>query len=542
MDKRKKVTTNHMPKQSVYRLVIVLTILCLISIMARFFYFGPQSLAGGDKIWRLSIGLTTAAKPDATSLKIYPPFDTSNIRIIERSLFHPNIRIRNSFEDDKTRRSIFATTSAKGQQTMIAEYFLHASDTPFTSTARKSSALDTRRREIYLQDTEELQLNSYMVQKVVKELLSRQLTQSQLIDEIYLHLKTLSVNNNQPVLNVPHVLAKKGATILDKSLAMVALCRAVGIPARLVTGFILKDDIEPQLYYWVEVYSEEHWLSYDVHYGYKQSVPINYLPMRRNSADLVQVVKGEIEKIEYDLEQEYDHPYLNQDKDRGFFSVFDLSRLPLDVRNELAILLLLPLGALITALFRHLVGVHSFGVFTPTLLALAAVYNDLFTTAIIFFVVCSLAVVGRSLFPDSISRTPRLSIIFTLVAIVLVISVSVMDQFELNQSGKIILLPVVILTTLVDNLYRTIEERGMEIAMGRLLWTNIIMLLCLPVVQFEALGNLILKYPEVHLLTLASFLVISIYKGKQLIDIPIIRLLAEPKHTIKKEKGKTNAS
>ena len=82
----------------------------------------------------------------------------------------------------------------------------------------------------------------------------------------------------------------------------------------------------------------------------------------------------------------------------------------------------------------------------------------------------------------------------------------------------------------------------MEIAMGRLLWTIIIMLLCLPVVQFEELGHLLLKYPEIHLMTLASFLVISIYKGKQLIDIPIIRLLAEPKQTNKKPKDKNNAS
>jgi hypothetical protein len=146
------------------------------------------------------------------------------------------------------------------------------------------------------------------------------------------------------------------------------------------------------------------------------------------------------------------------------------------------------------------------------------------------------AVGGRSLFPESITRTPRLSIIFTLVAIVLVFSVSVMEEFELNKSGKIILLPVVILTTLVDNLYRTIEERGIDIAMRRLLWTIFIMLICLPVVQFETLGHLILKYPEIHFMTLALFLVISIYKGRQLINLPIIKLLAEPEKATKKTK------
>jgi hypothetical protein len=35
-------------------------------------------------------------------------------------------------------------------------------------------------------------------------------------------------------------------------------------------------------------------------------------------------------------------------------------------------------------------------------------------------------------------------------------------------------------------------------------------------------------HPEVHFTTLALFLLISTYQGKQLVNIPIIRLVAEP--------------
>ena len=42
----------------------------------------------------------------------------------------------------------------------------------------------------------------------------------------------------------------------------------------------------------------------------------------------------------------------------------------------LKVILLLPLGALVTAIVRTIIGTRTFGTFTPTLLALAFVYND----------------------------------------------------------------------------------------------------------------------------------------------------------------------
>ena len=164
------------------------------------------------------------------------------------------------------------------------------------------------------------------------------------------------------------------------------------------------------------------------------------------------------------------------------------------------------------------------------------VYTDITTTTVIFVVICTLAIGGRSLFPASITRIPRLSIIFTLVAIIMTLSVSAMEYFNLAQGGKIILLPIIILTSLIDRLYRTIEDNGMKIAMHRLAWTALITVLCLPVIQFQALGHLILQYPESHFITLALFLLVSSYKGRQLINLPFIKLLAEPNNA--KRKGK----
>ena len=57
-------------------------------------------------------------------------------------------------------------------------------------------------------------------------------------------------------------------------------------------------------------------------------------------------------------------------------SIVDLTRMSTGMQELLAVLLLLPIGALITVFFRNLIGVNTFGTFSPCLYALSFVYAD----------------------------------------------------------------------------------------------------------------------------------------------------------------------
>ena len=521
------------PATTVWWLIAILVLLSVAGIAGRIMFSGTDTLAGGDRLWRLSINVSTSALPNKTSIKLYPPLDTPNIRTIQRNLTYPGYKLKKQTKDQTSQRNINFVSVDKGPGYLNAEYFLHISQTPFFSVS-KPVDLETETRERLLLDDESLQFKSYTVKDTLNKLLVKQPNPDLVVNEIYDFVKSLPIYLRKDALNVPQVLTQHKATPYDRSITMIALCRAAGIPARLVSGIILKDDIDPKPHFWVEVYEDNVWSSYDIYFGYKKTIPINYLPIRRNGNNIVEITNGKLNQIEYVLEPEFNHPFIRQKQKDHFLTVFDFTRLPLNIRNELALLLLLPLGALITAIFRHLVGVHSYGVFTPTLLALAIVYTNIITTLIVFVVVISLAIGGRSIFPTTLTRIPRLSIIFTLIALILTVSVSVLNYFNIDQGGKIILLPIIILTSLVDRFYNTIESKGMQIAFIRMVWTIIIATLCLPIIQFETLGNLILQYPEVHFYTLALFLLIPLYKGKHLIHLPFLKILAEPE-TSKKE-------
>ncbi len=521
--------------QQIYWLVFILITLSIVSTATRNLVYTPGKSTADDQFWSLKIDIDTIETDELANIKIAPPLDTTNIRTIERNISHSDFKIRNTSSEKKSRRSIHAQALTTGDLNLSLEFLLHKSRIPFNLITRSSVSLSTQQREAYLGDNKHFEIQSYSVQKRLKELARQQPQQNLLAKEIFSYLKKIPMSKNASVLNVSKILTLKKATTLDRSLAMVALCRAAGIPARLVSGLILRENSNAGLHHWVEVYEDGQWSSYDIHYGYQQKVPDNYLPLRRNARDNIEMISGNSGRIQYSLSPKLDLKVSNSTED-SITNIFDLSRLNFDDREQLALLLLLPFGALITTLFRHLIGINSYGVFTPSLLALAIVYADLISTLVVFIVISTLAIVGRSFFPSTITRAPRLSIIFTLVALIMAFSVSIMSHFGISQNDSVILLPIIILTSLVDRLYRTIEENGINIAIRRMIWTIIITLTCLPIIQFETLGHLVLQYPEIHLTTLGLFLLISTYKGKHIINLPVIKLLAEPNTVISKKK------
>lgn len=343
---------------------------------------------------------------------------------------------------------------------------------------------------------------------------------------------------NQETLTVPEILQSHKADQKGRVLTMVALCRAAGLPARVITGISLVEEENVELKYWLEVMLKKKWQGFDPNYGYESQVPNEFLALRNNDFDTIEMVQGELKDIEISVYQELYHPFLDRHKNKNLLTILDLRGLPQDLKNEIGILLLLPIGILITAFFRHLVGVNSYGVFTPTILALSLVYTEPYTTSIIFIITCLVAIIGRAFFPKTMLQTPRLAIIFTLIALIISFSVSLLDYIDINNQSAVILLPIIILTNLVDRIFKTQATEGFKISIIRLIWTIIIALLCLPILQMERLANWILMYPEIHLISLAFFLVLSNYNDKKLSQFPLFKILAEPQK-IQEELQKT---
>jgi hypothetical protein len=537
MNKKRHKVTKKVPKKYRFHLIVALIALSIVCIGSRQWILGQTPLAEGDKFWRLTINPIIKSNKNDTTVSIFPPFESPHFQILQRTLRNSGFRVRNWSEDADQRRSIQAFATKSGMQNITAVFILNQAHATFNQDRVKNIKLKAEQREKFLLDGEMLQVRSSIVGETLKKLSTGKTDRLQVIDSIFRYLNQFANSNEKNDLNVLSTLKKNSATPLDHALAMVSLSRRAGVPTRMVTGIILNENTQPTPHYWVEVYMDEKWLAYDVHYGYRHELPASYLSIRRNNRDIVEVLKGELVHLNIKLKREYNYSYQPKKEKKSIFTILNLMGLPVDTRDELALLLLLPFGVLISALWANLVGLKNYGVFTSTLLALALVYNDKLMTIVIFIVVCVLAAGGRSIFPDTIKRMPRLAIIFTLISVIMALLVSVLNFFDLSQGGKIILLPIIILTSLVDRIYRTIEDNGFQIAMRRLIWTIFVTLLCVPVLQFQTLAHLLIRYPEIHFTTLALLLAISTYKGKKLLDLPGMSLLDEPEGTKNKTKS-----
>ena len=212
-----------------------------------------------------------------------------------------------------------------------------------------------------------------------------------------------------------------------------------------------------------------------------------------------------------------------------YVGILHLTRLPYGMQQTLAILLLLPVGALITSLFRNLAGIQTFGTFTPSLLALSFVYADWKTGIVVLVVVMALGLLGRTLLEwMKLLMVPRLSVILTLVVLLLAMAVSALDYLRMTPSARAVLLPMVILTVMIERFHISAEEDSVRFALKLLTGTLAVALCCFVLLQWRALGRLALTFPEGHLIVAALLILIGRYTGYRLTELTRFRDVVPP--------------
>ena len=304
---------------------------------------------------------------------------------------------------------------------------------------------------------------------------------------------------------------------------MVTLCRAKNIPARLVTGFELKQQTNAKPYTWVEVFEKDRWWPFDPHNGHTRRLPYGFVAARIDGESIVWTVKSapaEELKSTFSIVRVSPGESIRNGEKPHPSNVFDLTRLPIEMHEVLSLLLLLPLGALITAFFRNIVGIPTFGTFAPALFAVSFIYADWDSGLVILAVVLAAGLAGRALVGRlRLLMVPRLSIILTTIILCVVFGVSALDYLNWTPSANAVLLPLVIVTILIERFYVTTEEDGAGYAAQLAAGTVCVSAVCYLVLGWDDVGKAILVYPEAHLITIALFIAIGRYAGYRLIEL-----------------------
>jgi hypothetical protein len=195
----------------------------------------------------------------------------------------------------------------------------------------------------------------------------------------------------------------------------------------------------------------------------------------------------------------------------------------------LAVILLIPLGALVTSIFQVMVGIRTIGTFSPTLIAVSFVMADWRTGVAVFALVIFVGLISRALIDRlRLLMVPKLSFILTLVVVILVFTISVLDYMRLTPSPQAVLLPMVILTMTIERFYVATAEEGFGAAFGLLLNTILVSFVCFLTVGWRQVGQLMMAYPEVHFFTLAAIVFVGRYNGYRISELWRFRDLRQP--------------
>lgn len=499
-------------------MLVLISALCVaLRLRARHFH----SPGRGESVWRLRCEVNLRELKRGTRVRMYPPESAGHCRVIRETFSYPGFSMDIVRNRQTGRREVVAVALNPGRaERILATFDIHVLANGDGAQTHTKEKLPTLVRAAYLREETDVQVSAPITQEVLNQFVATKTTRTKLVEAIFDYcFEHIVQNANAPFSDAATTLSKGFGTTLGRARAMVALCRAGKVPARIVTGFVLDNAPRARPHVWVEAFSRKEWVAFDPENGFSETLPPNYLPVRQGGTSLLRATGGSFH-TSFSIRRIFPVTELPSLRDGHFLDIIDLNRLPLGTQNALAILLLLPAGALITSVIRNVIGIRTFGTFTPSLIALSFIYSDWRTGLIVFTLVLGIGLGGRRVLgPLKLLMVPRLSIILTLVVLCITLAVSAFDYYGLTPGPRAVLLPIVILTLMIERWHITAEEDGPNVAFRRFSGTMLVAVCCYMVLRWKSLGQLALSFPEGQLFVAALLVCLGRYTGYRLTEL-----------------------
>ncbi len=215
------------------------------------------------------------------------------------------------------------------------------------------------------------------------------------------------------------------------------------------------------------------------------------------------------------------------------FSYLSLHGLPLSQQSLFYIILLIPIGTLILSISRNMIGINSFGIFTPILLSLFFVESSLMIGSLFFIVIVVIGFAQRFLLDKFyLLAVPRLSILLTLVILCYMIFTVVFYQefFMSADKGSLSYFPIVIITVFIERFSVNFIEEGMRSTLKTLFGTFVVSIFCYLIFKSEILKLTLFNHPELLFSVIGLNFIVGSYKGYRLTEIMRFKELTEGPH------------
>lgn len=182
------------------------------------------------------------------------------------------------------------------------------------------------------------------------------------------------------------------------------------------------------------------------------------------------------------------------------------------------LLLMLPIIATIFAFLKQVIGITTFGLYTPSIIALSFLALGWWVGVLFLLVVLATGYLTRSAMKKwRLLYIPKVAIILTVVSITLLILVAIGTAAGLAFSRDTIFI-LLIMSTLSENFLNLKTEEGWWSAMVGVIETIAGSLLCVFIIQSQTLQSVILAFPELIFGTLLINIGLGRWTGLRVLE------------------------
>ncbi len=327
----------------------------------------------------------------------------------------------------------------------------------------------------------------------------------------------------------------EGGDDAGKSRLLVALCRSRDIPARVMVGMVLNPNAPPTLHRWVEAWvktadrPDPHWVPACATYGHfgTRKWPTNYLVVRVGDGPMA---SGPGTPRVTLFARPLPDPTADGSRVAAFWRAVSLANLPPGEEQLARFLVLLPIAAVVVSVCRVVVGVQTFGVFSPALLGL--VFRDLRNLGWGLGIFTATVLVGW-MFRKLLDRfhlllIPRTAVLLTFIIGFLLVVIVVGARTGVAVTGYLALFPLIILTNMVERFWTVEAEDGSWSSFKTLFGTLLVAAAVALALSPDAVGRTVWRFPEALGLVVAVLLLLGRYTGYRLTELYRFRDVIEP--------------
>lgn len=320
------------------------------------------------------------------------------------------------------------------------------------------------------------------------------------------------------------ILLRDVKTPHEKAIKIQELLAGAKISSRLIQVLTLQEGMRHgELMPWLQVHNGEEWVTFDPQSG-ASGIPDNTLIWAIDNEPVATSEGANSIKLDLAVSRHTQEAVrIAEQRARKLNSglmEFSLFSLPIQTQHVYRVLLMVPVGALLIAFLRNVVGIRTFGTFMPILIALAFRETELLWGVVLFTAVVALGLSFRFYLEYlKLLLVPRLASVLIIVIILMVFISLLSHKLGLERGLSVALFPMVILTMTVERMALLWEEHGPGEALKQGLGSLMVAVLAFLLMKNDVLQHVIFVFPEFLLIVLALTLLLGRYAGYRLTEL-----------------------